>query len=80
MQVPGGTLLEKIKANGTIFEIHFFLSDIFISQWTLSFKDSLFKERNTHKAKRETVGVDLCTVAGHSLSRPILLLKRKNPI
>ena len=30
------TLLEKMKANGTIFELNFILSQIFISEWTLS--------------------------------------------
>ena len=29
------TLLEKMKANGTIFELNFILSQIFISEWTL---------------------------------------------
>ena len=28
------TLLEKRKANGTIFEMNFILSQIFISEWT----------------------------------------------
>ena len=32
------TLLEKIKANGTIFELSFILSQIFISEWTLSLR------------------------------------------
>ena len=30
------TLLEKTKANGKIFELNFILSQIFISEWTLS--------------------------------------------
>ena len=30
------TLLEKMKANGTIFELNSMLSQIFISEWTLS--------------------------------------------
>ena len=30
------TLLEKMKANGTIFELNSMLSHIFISEWTLS--------------------------------------------
>ena len=30
------TLLEKLKANGTIFELSFILSQIFNSEWTLS--------------------------------------------
>ena len=51
MQVPGGdilwpelmsegkeTLLEKMKANGTLFEFNFILSEIFISEWTLSLR------------------------------------------
>ena len=51
MQVPGGdilwlelmseakeTLLEKIKANGTLFEFDFILSEIIISEWTLYLK------------------------------------------
>ena len=49
MQVPVGdvlwpelrsegkeTLLEKMKANGPIFEFNFIFSEIFISEWTLS--------------------------------------------
>ena len=32
------TLLEKMKANGTIFELNFILSQIFISEWTLSLR------------------------------------------
>ena len=32
------TLLEKMKPNGTIFELNFILSQIFISEWTLSLR------------------------------------------
>ena len=32
------TLLEKIKANATIFEMIFILSHIFISEWTHSLR------------------------------------------
>ena len=31
-------LLEKLKANGTIFELNYILSKIFISEWTLSLR------------------------------------------
>ena len=30
------TLVEKMKVNGTIFELNIILSQIFISEWTLS--------------------------------------------
>ena len=30
------TLLEKMKATGTVFELNFILSKIFLSEWTLS--------------------------------------------
>ena len=30
------TLLEKMKTNGTLFKFNFILSEIFISEWTLS--------------------------------------------
>ena len=30
------TLLKKMKANGTMFKYDFILSEIFISEWTLS--------------------------------------------
>ena len=52
MQVPGGdilrpelmsegkeTFLEKMKANGTLFEFNFILSDIFLYEGTLSLKN-----------------------------------------
>ena len=29
-----GTVLEKMKANGSIFELNFIFSQIFISEWT----------------------------------------------
>ena len=32
------TFLEKMKANGTIFELNFILSKNFISEWTLSLR------------------------------------------
>ena len=37
------TLLKKKKANGIIFGSYFILSDIFISEWTLSLKSLLNK-------------------------------------
>ena len=37
------TLLKKKKANGIIFGSYFILSDIFISEWTLSLKSLLSK-------------------------------------
>ena len=54
MQVPGSddagpgsdiqdigieTLLEKKKANGIMFGSSFILSEVFISEWTISLKD-----------------------------------------
>ena len=35
------TLLEKMKANSTIFELNFILSQTFISEWTLSLTGQL---------------------------------------
>ena len=35
------TVLEKMKANGTIFELNFILSQIFIFEWTLSLRPIL---------------------------------------
>ena len=32
------TLLEKVKANSTIFELKFISSQIFMSEWTLSLR------------------------------------------
>ena len=37
------TLLEKKKANGIMFGSNFILSEIFISEWTLSLSVSSFK-------------------------------------
>ena len=52
MQIPGAdilwpelmsegkeTLLEKMKANGTLFEFNFILLEFFISEWTLSLRE-----------------------------------------
>ena len=35
------TLLENMKTNGTLFEFNFILSEIFVSEWTLSNKNLL---------------------------------------
>ena len=38
MQEEKETILEKLKANGPVFELNFILSQIFISEWALSLR------------------------------------------
>ena len=45
------TLLEKMRANGTIFELEFIFSQIFISEWTLFLVDRWDDRPSTSSAE-----------------------------